>query len=179
MRAGKIFFIKKIWWNGRILRQRGFQDWFIWSWQSGRNYWLCLRGKEWAWPKEIDWGFTVRDWDILTVLLGEFTSHVYPSSIKQDNLLFVIGTSSYHRLQAGYWRLTSSSRNRVKKRMLEISIYIYIYLTWVCFFLSNLDHSLLQFFLYSFSSISGFYHLINGRLAAEAGFFLLYALIVE
>lgn len=103
MRTGRIFFIKKIWWNGRIPRQRGFFGVDSSGYDNPAAIIVSAWGrKEWAWSKEVDWGFTVRDWNTSVVLLGYFIAMPIPPP-QARQLLFVIGTSSYHRLKC--WSL--------------------------------------------------------------------------
>lgn len=103
MRTGRIFFIKKIWWNGRIPRQRGFFGVDSSGYDNPAAIIVSAWGrKEWAWSKEVDWGFTVRDWNTSVVLLGYFIAMPIPPP-QARQLLFVIGTSSYHRLKC--WAL--------------------------------------------------------------------------
>lgn len=108
--------------------------------------------RKWAWPKEVDWGLTVRDWNTSLVLLVNPPAMFFlPSQARQ--LYFVIGTSSYHRLQC--WLLETDLEFKKPSQKTDAGISIYIYNLSFSLLLSNLDHSLLHFLL------SFFFFVIN------------------
>lgn len=96
-----------------------FRCWFIWSWQPGRNSCLCFQGsrKRHGHRRQIEDSWSVT-WDSLFDLGGDFTSHAYSSSQTRQNTICDRDIPLSPSLVLVNWRLTSSSRNRVKKRML-------------------------------------------------------------